>query len=168
MLYAVAEGSLGVAQLLLGKGADPNVATKNDGTAMHIAAVTNGAAMIPLLISYGGNLETKHSDKTPLQWAIEVHDDDYLLDAIEELVASGASVLGVQDMEKYDEVVQAAIEAGKEEREKRLVDRGAPLDGDGDFKLSAPLKSSATVIPQTISVKRLELLSLLLLCYWSL
>lgn len=60
-------------ELLLRSGADPNLPMSRDGTKstpLHAAAVAGHANIIPLLVSYGADLEA-NGDGTPLSCAAE-------------------------------------------------------------------------------------------------
>jgi ankyrin repeat protein len=89
LMYAVREGHVDVARLLLDAGSDVNAVDKNDITPLFIAIGNNHIPMARFLIERGANINAKDwYGRTPLFAAVEMRDVDLHYTTFEQMVTA--------------------------------------------------------------------------------
>lgn len=119
---AAANGHVGVAKILLEKGADPNLRNEGGATPMHYAAKHGYVEIIKLLFENGGNARQKGTGcGTPMEWAVR----NGQTKAVKVLVENGADV-------NYEYPLHAAVWAGHIDIVEYLISKGADVNKSKD------------------------------------
>ncbi|KAI4266483.1 MAG: hypothetical protein L6R38_008714 [Xanthoria sp. 2 TBL-2021] len=152
LLVAVGNGDIGMVRLLVARGADIEVGTRNDddGKPLHIAANEGKLAMVTCLLWLHANIEARsESQKTPLMWAVSRGDSEvvrYLLDR-------GARV-GQLDQSFCTALHHAAL-AQQPANLRALLDFGADIgarDGAGKTALHFAVNDSGSKMTECIDI----------------
>jgi len=129
------DGHAAIAELLLQRGADPNLTEDSDGwTALHYAAFKNRPRIIRLLLKHGANLHAYSSiydmSRTPLELAVR-----YCRRRAARVLYSE---IAKQYPEAYGSPLHAAAEIGDPVLARELIETGAGINAV-DYKLQTPL-----------------------------
>lgn len=129
------DGHAAITELLLQRGADPNLTEDYDGwTALHYAAFKNRPRIIRLLLKYGANLHAYSSiyamSRTPLELAVR-----YRRRRAAQLLYSESAE---RDSGTYGLPLHAAADIGDPALARDLIEAGAVVNAV-DYKLQTPL-----------------------------
>lgn len=86
------DGFIDIVEILLSKGANPNIADKMGNTPLHLAALFGNLQIVTLLLNHGADINYTNDLGAPIHWAFELHH----IHVISHLVAQGAH-LHLQD-----------------------------------------------------------------------
>ena len=125
LLYVASHGQLGVGQMLLSMGANPNETAADGTTPLHQAALHSDSAMVALLLSKGARVDARSKDG-----ALPIHDAALgkSVEVIRLLAAKGADLSARTQDELAQTPLHMAASFGRLEVIKALLDLGAPLD----------------------------------------
>jgi|SRR5215471_13334750 len=125
LLYVASHGQLGVGQMLLNLGANPNEVATDGTTPLHQAALHSDPAMVALLLSKGARVDVRSKDG-----ALPIHDAALgkSAEVVRLLAAKGADIAALTQDEMAQSALHMAASFGRLEVIEALLHLGAPLD----------------------------------------
>ncbi|ALA62540.1 ankyrin repeat family protein [Turkeypox virus] len=122
--YAVENGNVIMAKLLLSKGANPDAVNENASSSpLHRAVILQNIEMVKLLLDYGAYVDTyeDYTVSTPLDYAVHMKN----IEIVRLLLSYGADV---DEEYRFNHPIIKAIELGDIEIVRELIDAGTNLN----------------------------------------